>query len=217
MMVVPQSPDQDNVFSMCFPEEFTDYDMLMDLGEGIDDVTPHDAYVDEMDMIGISRILEIAPHKPHSAFDMFEVSVFETDGATPHDAYIDEMDMIGIFRILDVAPHMPRFSLYMFRVFMLEMDDDDFVIDVSHDAIFVEGASDSVDPPLSFDIMSGFVTRYDGMSAEYYSDMSIFEYSPMSLHFPVIALPTLIAQVHDMEDVESPDDPLGGQPGYDSD
>ena len=33
----------------------------------------------------------------------------------------------------------------------------------------------------------------------------------------MIASPTPIAQVHDMEDVESPDDPLRGQSGYDSD
>ena len=106
---------------------------------------------------------------------MFKVSVFETDGATPHDAYVDEMDMIGTGRILDVAPHMPRSTFDMFEVFMLEMDDDDFVTDVSHDAIYVEGASDSVDPPLSFDTMSGFVTHYDGMYVEYHNDMSIFE------------------------------------------
>ena len=34
MMVTPQSPDRASVFSMCFPEEFTDYDLLMDPGEG---------------------------------------------------------------------------------------------------------------------------------------------------------------------------------------
>ena len=52
---------------MCFLEEFTNYDLLMDLAEGTDDVTPHDACVDEMDMIGIG----IAPHRPQYAFDFF--------------------------------------------------------------------------------------------------------------------------------------------------
>ena len=56
------------MFSMCFLKEFTNYDMLMDLGEGIDDLTPHDAYVDEMDMISIGRIFYIAPHKHHYGF-----------------------------------------------------------------------------------------------------------------------------------------------------
>ena len=97
------------------------------------------------------------------------------------------------------------------------MDDDDFVTNVIHDATSVEGVPDSLDPPLSFNIMSGFDTRYDDMSTVYHNDMSIFEYLPVSLHFPAIASPTPIAYVHDMEDVESPNDPLGGQPCYDFD
>ena len=62
-------------------------------------------------------------------------------------------------RILDIAPHRPHSAFDMFGVFMLEMDDDDFVTNVSHDAISVEGASDSMDPTLSFDTMSGFITH----------------------------------------------------------
>ena len=217
IMVATQSLDRANVFSMCFIEDFINYDMHMDPREGTDGVTPYDAYIDEMDMIGVSRILDIAPHMPHSAFDLFEVSIFETDGATPHDAYVDEMDMIGIGRILDIAPHIPYSAFDMFRVFMLEMDDDDFVTDVSHDDISIEGASNSMNLPLFFDTMFGFVTRYDGMSTEYHNDISIFEYSTMSLHFPTIASPTPTTQVHDMEDVESPDDPLRGQSSYDFD
>ena len=55
------------------------------------------------------------------------------------------------------------------------------------------------------------------MFAKYHNDMSIFEYSLVSLHFPMIASPTPTTQVHDMEDVEILDDPLRGQSGYDSD
>ena len=73
---------------------------------------------------------------------------------------------------------------------MLEIDDDDFVTDVIYDAISIEGASDSVDLPLSFYTMFGFFTRYDGMSTEYHNDMIIFEYSTASLHFLMIASPT---------------------------
>ena len=57
---------------------------------------------------------------------------------------------------------------------MLEMDGDDFVTDVSHDAISIEGASDSMDPPFSFDTMFGFFICFDGLSAEYHNGMSIF-------------------------------------------
>ena len=50
---------------MCFPEEVPDYDLPMDLGEG----------TDEMDMIGIGCIFDAAPRRPHTAFDMFGVSI----------------------------------------------------------------------------------------------------------------------------------------------
>ena len=100
---------------------------------------------------------------------------------------------------------------------MLEIDDDDFLTDVSHDVISGEGASNSMDQPLSFDTMPRFITRYDDMFVEYHNDMSIFEYSPVSLHFPVVVSLTPIERVHDMEDVECPDDPLRGQSSYDYD
>ena len=47
------------MFSVCFPGEFTDYDMLMDLGYVTDGVTPHDAYIKEIDMMGIGCILNV--------------------------------------------------------------------------------------------------------------------------------------------------------------
>ena len=73
---------------------------------------------------------------------------------------------------------------------MLEINDDDGLVttNIIHNTISIEGVSDSVDPPLSFDIMSGFVTRFDDI---FYgnNDMSIFEYFPASQHFPLITPP----------------------------
>ena len=94
---------------------------------------------------------------------------------------------------------------------MLEFDDDGLVAtDITHDIVSVEGASDSVDPPLSFDTMSGFVTRFDDIS-DGNNDMSIFEYSLVSQHFPLIAPPAFAAHVYDVNDMGDTDDPLGGQ------
>ena len=93
-------------------------------------------------------------------------------------ARTDEMDMMGIGRILDVALCEPRFALDLFEVSMLELDDDGSVPNVvPFDFTSVEGASDYVDPHISFDSMFGFVTRYDNMSVEYNNDISVFEYS----------------------------------------
>ena len=111
--------------------------------------------------------------------------MINTDDVTLYDACTDEMDMIGTGRILDVSPHGPCFASNMFGVFMLEIDDDDSVTIVTPDVIIVEGAFDFVDPPLSFDTMSGFVSRFDDVAGRNNNDMSVFEYSPVSDSFPI--------------------------------
>ena len=91
------------MFSVCFLEAVSDYDILMDTVIDVDGVTLADACTDEMDMIGVSRILNAVPHSPHSDFDLFGVFVIDTDDVTLYDACTDEMDMIGTGRILDVV------------------------------------------------------------------------------------------------------------------
>ena len=217
MIVAPPSPDRANVFPMCFPEEIPDYGLPMDLGDGLDGVIFSDTYTDKMDMISAGRILDTAPHGPHSAFDMFGVSMIDYDAVTLYDACTDTMDMIGTGRILDASSPRPRSSFDVFGTSMLEFDGDGLVsTDITHDTISVEGASDSVDPPLSFDAMSGFVTRFDDIS-DGNNDMSIFEYLLVSQHFPLITPPAPIAHVCDVDDVGDTDDPLGGKSGSNTD
>ena len=95
MIVASPSLDRANVFSMCFPEEIPDYDLPMDLGDGSDGVILPDTYIDEMDMIGTDRILDTTPCGSHYAFDMFGVSMIDSDDVTLYDACTDAMDMIG--------------------------------------------------------------------------------------------------------------------------
>ena len=217
MIVAPPSPDRANVFSMCFPKEVPNYGLPMDLGDGPDGVILSDTYMDAMDMIGTVRILDTAPHGPHSAFDMFGVSMINIDNVTLYDACTDAMDMIGTGCILDASSPRPRSTIDVFGISMLEFDGDGLVAtDITHDIVYVEGASDSVDPPLSFDTMSGFVTRFDDIS-DGNNYMSIFEYLLVSQHFPLIAPPVLIAHVCDVDDVGDTDDPLGGKSESNSD
>ena len=189
----------------------------MDLGDETDGVTLLDTYMDEMDMIGIGRILDTALRGPHSTFDMFGVSIIDSDVVTLYDAYTDAMDMIGTGRILDASPPGPRFAFDVFGISTLEFDDDGLVAtdinhdtDITHDTVSVEGASDSVDPPLSFDTMSGFITCFNDISNGN-NDMSIFEYSLVPQHFPLIAPPAPAAHVYDVNDMGGTDDPLGIQ------
>ena len=94
---------------------------------------------------------------------------------------------------------------------MLEIDDDDGLVatDIIHNTISVKEASDSVEPLLSFDTMSGFVILFDDIS-DGNNDMSIFEYLPVSQHFPLIAPPAPTTHIYDVDDVGDTDDPVGG-------
>ena len=172
----PPSPNQASVFSVCFPKEVPDYDLPIDLGDDIDGVTLPDTYMDEMDMIGIGRILDTAPRGFHYAFDMFGVYMIDYDAMTLYDACTDAMDTIGTGHILDTPPPGPRSAFDVFGISMLEFDGDGLVAtDITHDTISVKGASNSVDPPFSFVTMSGFVARFDDIF-DGNNDMSIFEY-----------------------------------------
>ena len=217
MIVAPPSSDLASVFSMCFPEEGPDYELPMDLGDDIDGVTLPDTYMDEMDMIGTGCILDTASRGPHSDFDMFGVSMINTDNVTLYDACTDAMEMIDTGHILDASSHRPRSSFDVFGISMLEFNGDGLMAtDITHDTVSVEGASDSMDPPLSFDTMSGFVTLFDDISNGN-NDMSIFEYLLVSQHFPLIAPPTPITHICDVDDVGDTDDPLGGKSKSNSD
>ena len=217
MIVAPPSPDRASVFSMCFHEEVPDYDLPMDLGDDIDGVTLPDTYMDEMDMIGTGHILNTAPRGPHYAFDMFGVSMINTNNVTLYDACTDAMDMIGTGRILDASPPRPRSAFDVFGISMLEFNGDGLVAtDITHDTVSVEGVFDSMDPPLSFDTMSGIVTHFDDISNGN-NDMIIFEYLLVSQHFPLIAPPAPIAHVCDVDDVGDTDDPLSGKSESNSD
>ena len=169
-------------------------------------------------MIDIGRILNTAPHETHYAFDMFGVSAIDFEDVTLYDACADAMDMIGTGHILDTAPPRPRSVFYMFGISMLEIDGDDGLVatDLIHNTVCVKEASDFTDPPLYFDTMSGFVTRFGDIS-DSNNDMSIFEYFPMSQHFPLITPAAPTAHIYDVDDVGDIDDPLGGQSECDSD
>ncbi|RVW22323.1 Transposon Tf2-12 polyprotein [Vitis vinifera] len=76
------------------------------------------------------------------------------DGAMPHDEYVDEMLAMSLSQTEEIAPPelASPFDLFGF-----------------------EGASDLVDPPLTFDVLSGFVSRHDYVSDFSSMDLSTFD------------------------------------------
>ena len=63
----------------------------------------------------------------------------------------------------------------------------------------VEGVSDFVDSPLSFDVLSGFVSRSDIVSDHSSMDFSTFEYLPMSCDIILSAPSSPTSQIFDID------------------
>ncbi|RVW80088.1 Retrovirus-related Pol polyprotein from transposon 17.6 [Vitis vinifera] len=94
------------------------------------------------------------------------------DGVVPHDEYRDEMDMMTVSQIAGIVQLQPVSAFDMFGVSTIEVFEGTQTLPVPElpeddSSLFegivspVEGASDLVDPPLSFDVLSGFVSRSD--------------------------------------------------------
>ena len=64
----------------------------------------------------------------------------------------------------------------------------------------VEGASDFMDPPLSFDVLSGFVSRHDYVSDFSSMDLSTFEYLLVSHVIDLSAPSSPTSQIFDIDD-----------------
>ena len=110
------------------------------------------------------------------------------DGVMSSDDYDEEL-----LRMVISQPE-PDYALSDFHVLALRDDEDaslapdddaitgDVIVDIASPNILghVVGEFDVVDPPLSFDVLSGFVSRSDDVLAFSSMDLSIFEYSPVS-------------------------------------
>ncbi|RVW77843.1 Retrovirus-related Pol polyprotein from transposon 17.6 [Vitis vinifera] len=94
------------------------------------------------------------------------------DGVVPHDEYRDEMDMMTVSQIAGIVQLQPVSAFDMFGISTIEVFEGTQTLPVPElpeddSSLFegivspVEGTSDLVDPPLSFDVLSGFVSRSD--------------------------------------------------------
>ena len=106
---------------------------------------PRDEYVDEMLAMSLSQIEEIVQPKLASPFDLFGVSVIE----------ITEKIQTTL------APETSEGVIVVDGLFNGHVG-------------LVEEASNFVDPPLSFYVLSGFVYRHDDVSNSSFMDLSIF-------------------------------------------
>ena len=64
----------------------------------------------------------------------------------------------------------------------------------------IEGVSDFVDPPLSFDVLSGFVSRSNDVPDSSFMDLSIFEYLLVSHDVTLSTSSSLTSRIFDIND-----------------
>ena len=107
------------------------------------------------------------------------------DGVVSHDEYRDEMDMMTMSQITSIVQLQPISAFDMSGVSTIEVFEGTQTLPVPElpeddSSLFegivspIEGASDLVDPPLSFDVLSGFVSCSDDVSVASFMDLSIF-------------------------------------------
>ena len=140
------------------------------------------------------------------------------DGVVPHDEYRDEMDMMTMSQITSIVQLRPISPFDAFGVSTTEVVEETQTIPIPElldddGSLFegtispVDGASDLVDPHLFFDVLSGFVFRYDDVSIASFMDSTIFQYSFVSCDSSFIStLHSPTPQIFDIDDeIAQPD------------
>ena len=170
-LVAPSSPDRMNLMKLYFPDEIDEHGTFAEIGDKVDGIVPHDEYIDEMLALSISHIDRIFQPKLALPFDLFGVSVIEVTEEI-HTAPAQE------FSVGDVV-----------------VVDDLFEGPVG----LVEGVSDFMNPPLSFDVLLRFVSRYDDVHDSSFMDLSIFEYLLVSYDITLSAPSSPTSQIFDID------------------
>ncbi|KAL6314934.1 hypothetical protein AAG906_029153 [Vitis piasezkii] len=174
-------PDHDVPFGLRFIPTKVDYRYMMRLHKERVRAqlthTPFDYTVHPYTLSLIDYFVRAS--EPHTPLDEIGDIV---DGAVPHDKYVNEMLAMSLSQIEEIV------SLELTSPFDLF-------------GVLVEGASYFVDPPLSFDVLSGFVSRHDNVFDSLSMDLSIFEYlstmhQPRELRIGHAGLDPSIVQHH---------------------
>ena len=146
MLVTPPSPNRTSLLTLYFLEKIDKYGTSVEITDMIDWVIPHDEYSDEMFMVDMSQIIDDVQLKIVSLLDLFGVLAIEM---------VEDVQLVPTPELVTIVAH----------------DDDVFKGVIS--PIMVE--SEHVDLPLSFDVLSGFVSRYEDVPTfSSYMDMSLF-------------------------------------------
>ena len=144
-LATPSSPDRMSLMTLYFLDEIDEHRIFVEIKDIMDGVVPHDEYIDEMLAMSMSQIKKMVHPKLALPFDLFGVST------------------------IDIAEEI-------LTVLTPKSTEDVLVVDDLFEGTIgpIEGASDFVDPPLSFDVLSGFVSHSDDVHDSSFKDLSIF-------------------------------------------
>ena len=171
MLVAPPSPDRASMMTLYFFEEIGSHEPSLLFMDVSDGVFLPDDYQDEIAMMSLSQM---------------------TDTTQPDSAVaFDETPAVEVFDVVqtDSTPEMLCVDVALVDAFMFEGAVSLMVV------VF-----DSVDSPLSFDVLSGFVSRVGDVLTSSYMDMSLFEYFSVShVDVPSFARFSPASHVHDID------------------
>ncbi|RVW74208.1 Ribonuclease HI [Vitis vinifera] len=171
VLISHSSSDRTSLMTLCFPNEIDDHGAFAEISDIVDGVVPHDEYIDEMLAMSLSPIEERFHPGLTSPFDLFGVSFIE---------------------IIEETQTAPAPEIVEDAIAVVDLIDGP--------AGLVEGVSDFVDSPLSFNVLSGFVSRPDYVSDFSSMDLSIFEYLHVSYDIDLFAPSSPTSQIFDIDD-----------------
>ena len=155
-----------------FLEETNEYGTFVEIVDMIDEVIPCYEYSDEMLMVDMSQITNDVKPTIASPLDLFGVLAIEM---------VEDVQLVLASGLLTAITH------------------DDDVFEGVTSPVMVE--SEHVDPPLSFDVLSRFVSRSDDvLTLSSYMDMSLFKYLPISCDITLSTPHSPTSQIFDITD-----------------
>ncbi|KAL6348330.1 hypothetical protein AAG906_005630 [Vitis piasezkii] len=144
VLVTPPSLDHTSLLTLYFPEETNEYETSVEIADTIDEAILRDEYSDEMLMVDMSQIIDDVQPNTASPLDLFGVLAIEI---------VEDVQLVP-------TPRLPT---------AVAPNDDVFVGVTSPTMVEFE----HVDPPLSFDVLSRFVSRSnDVLTLSSYMDIN---------------------------------------------
>ena len=146
----PSSLDRFSVLTLCFPYEVDGYGVPFDPIDLIDGVVLPDEYHDEMLMMDMDQMVGCVLPKPTLTFQLSELSEVFT---------IEQIENVSLVLTSEVPVDVTTIEVVLKDIVNLDVV-----------------KSGTMDPPLSFDVLSGFVSLFDDVLTLSSMDLRFSQY-----------------------------------------